>query len=313
MSSDTLRKPDIRFHCTRGSGGCGARFSTSDYQTTEYPEQDFHPYQHTASCPRCGEDVHPAAHQLAAWKSASLPMSLESRAKISAAQKARDPASYAISKSNRMITGANAKVLKAWPAKPGVYAECEMCEFLNNGCKVDFQHCADKTDLYVKFLMAQETGNSAFIGQEMAATQAGMAAITASMIRSLAQKGVTLEVPVYTKTENGIEVVTYTDEDGKTRTITRIEANPLLPHLINYVSKNNLTLGDMGLTPKVKEEQRQLQGYLDSKEADRETQLDAINAQQRMVQNLLRVVGGARVIEGGRVIDSATDDASDAG
>ena len=308
MSSDILQRPEIRFHCTRNSGGCGARFSSSNYQTSGYPEQDFHPYQHTASCPRCGEDVNPAAHQVAAWKAASLPLSLESRAKISAAQKARDPASYAISKSNRMITGANAKVLKVWPAKPGTYAECDTCEFLTNGCKTDFQHCADKTDLYVKFLMAQETGNSAFIGQEMAATQAGMAAITASMIRSLAQKGVTMEVPVYAKTENGIEVATYTDDEGKKRTITRTEANPLLPHLINYVSKNNLTLSDMGITPKVKEEQRQLQGFLDSKEADRETQLDAINAQQTLVQNLLRVVGGARVIEGGRVIDVTTDD-----
>lgn len=240
-------------------------------------------------------------------------MTPETRAKISAAQRLRDPASYALSKTNALVTGANAKVIKMWPAKPGKYDECESCEYLNNGCAIDFQHCADKTDLYVKFLMAQESGNSAFLGQEMAATQAGIAAITAGMIRSIAQKGVSLEIPIYTKTEKGIEVATYTDEEGKIRTLTRTEAHPLLPHLINYISKNTMTLGDMGLTPKVKEEQRQMQGFLDAKEADRETLDEATRAQQSMVQNLMRVIGGARVIDGGRVIDStAEEDISDA-
>lgn len=308
MSSAPPKKPEIRFHCTRSSGGCGARFASTDYHTDPNPDQEWHPYQHTAVCPRCAEDTHPASHQLAGWKSAATPLSPESRAKISAAQKSRDPASYEISKTNALITGANAKVIKIWPAKPGKYAECETCEYLTNGCATDFQYCADKTDLYVKFMMAQETGNSAFLGQEMAATQAGIAAITASMIRILAQKGVTIETPIYTKTENGIEVATYTDEEGKTRTITRTEAHPLLPHLINYVSKNTMTLGDMGLTPKVKEEHRQMQGYLDAKEADCETLNEATQAQQSMVQNLMRVIGGARVIDGGRVIDSTTEE-----
>jgi hypothetical protein len=309
MNQDQPAKPRINFHCTRQRGGCGSRFATSEYDTHDYPERDWHPYNHVATCPKCGEFAEQAAHQLAAWKSAATPKTAEARAAISHGNKARDKASWEISRFNAITHGATAETAKYYPARPGHYDLCEHCEYLIDGCGTELRHCAKRTELFVQFSLAQESGDGSLLGKLMASTQAGLMAITADMIRSIARRGVELETPIFTKGENGIDIATYQDAEGKERTLMRIEAHPLLPHLINYIQKNTMTLGDMGLTPKVQEEQKQFRGFLDAKEADRETLQDASRTQHDLVANLLRVVGGVRVIEGGRVVDAEVDDA----
>ena len=308
MSHDDHQKPTINFHCARKSGGCGARFSTHDYRKEENPARDWHPWEYLATCPRCGEDAHQAAHQLAAWKSAVTPKTPEQIAAIVAGNKARDKSSYEASRFNAIVTGATARTAQFFPARPGKYPHCEHCEYLTEGCGTELQHCAKRTELFVKFHMAAETGNAGLLRSLMADTQAGMMALTADMITAISRRGVELETPVFTKGEDGIDIATYTDAEGKERTLMRVEAHPLLPHLINYIQKNTMTLGDMGLTPKIQEEQKQFKGFLDAKDADRETIQDAAAAQREVVANLLRVVGGTRVVQGGRVIDATPED-----
>ena len=307
MSSDTL-KPDIRFHCTRKTGGCGVRFTTSTYRTDPYPEREWHPYNHVAECPKCGEECEQAAHQLAAWKSAAQPKAQETRAAISAAQKARDPASYAVSRFNAITHGATAETAKYYPARPGHYDLCETCEYALDGCGTELKHCAKRTELFVQFALAQEEGNGVLLGKLMASTQAGLMAITADMIRAIARRGVEVETPIFTKGDKGIELATWQDAEGKERTITKLEAHPLLQPLIQFIHKNNMTLSDMNLTPAAKEETKQFQGFLDTQNAQRESLEEASRNQQQLVSDLLRVVAGPRVINStGKVIDVDTD------
>lgn len=305
---DKAKNPPIQFHCTRKTGGCGARFTTFDYESHPYPEREWHPYNHVATCTKCGNHAEQASHQLAAWRSAVVGKSPEGLAAISAAQRERDPASYAASRFNALTHGATAETAKFYPARPGHYDQCNHCEFLTDGCGSAFQHCAKRTELFVQFAIAQEEGDGTLLGRLMASTQAGLMAITTDMMRSIAQRGVEIETPVYSRGENGIEVATYTDKDGKERPITKIEAHPLLFPLITFISKNNLTLGDMGLRPADKEEQAALKGFLDAKDSDRETLAEATRTQQDIVNNLLRVVGGNRVVNAGRVIDAPKEE-----
>lgn len=303
------QKPPISFYCTRKRGGCGSRFSTHDYETHDYPEREWHPFNHVATCPKCGEFAEQAAHQLAAWRAAAAPRSAEARAAISAAQRARDPASYAVSRFNAITHGATAETAKFYPARPGHYALCDSCEYLMDGCGTALQHCAKRTELFVQFHLADEQGDGSLLGKLMASTQAGLMAITNDMIRDIALRGVALETPVWTKGERGVELATFTDDAGQSRVLKKVEAHPLLPVLIAFIHKNTMTLGDMGLTPKAKEEEKQFKGFLDAQAADRESLQDAARAQQELVANLMRVVGGARVVEGGRVVDGEVDDA----
>lgn len=308
MSNEHPR-PEIAFHCTRKQGGCGARFTASEYSTEPFPEQDWHPWEHSAACPKCGESAPQASWQLAAWKSASKPKPLEARIVISIANQQRDPSSYAVSRFNAIVHGASAKTAKYYPARPGHYDICEHCEYLMDGCGTAWKHCAKRTELFVQYSLAQEEGDGSLLGALMAETQAGLAAITGDMIRNIAVKGVALEVPVFSKGENRIEIATWQDEDGKERTLTRLEAHPLLPHLINFIQKNTMTLGDMGLTPRAKEETQQFKGFLDAKDADRETLQEATRTQQDLVNKLLGVVGHARVIDGGVIEEGEIADA----
>ncbi|OQX03942.1 MAG: hypothetical protein BWK73_37840 [Thiothrix lacustris] len=309
MEDSAPKKPAISFYCIRKKGGCGSRFTSVDYRTEPDPDQDWHPYRHWAVCPKCGEDVAPASHQVAAWKAAATPRSVDARAAMSAAQRARDPASYAVSRFNAITHGATAETAKFYPARPGHYPICEACEYFNDGCGIAFQHCAKRTELFVQFHLAQESGDGSLLGRLMASTQAGLMAITNDMIRDVAVRGVALETPVFTKGEKGIELATYEDAEGRTKTLTKVEAHPLLLPLINIIQRNTMTLGDMGLTPKAKEKTQQFKGFLDAQAADRETLQDATRTQQGLIADLFRVVGQARVVEGGRVIDGEIDDA----
>ena len=283
---------EIAFHCQRQDGGCGSRFKSSQYETSACPDRDWHPYHHAATCPKCGELAGQAAWQLAAWRSATIPKSPDARARIAAANANRDASSYAVSRFNALTHGATAETAKYYPARPGKYGVCEACEYLLDGCGTSFKHCAKRTELFLRFTLAQESGDGSLLGSLMASTQAGVMAITQDMVRDIAARGVSIETPQWTRTEKGIEVAKYKDSDGNERLLTKLEAHPLLFPLIAMLQKNTMTLGDMGLTPRAKEEEKMLQGYLDSKSASRETIDQAVKHQQQMVNQLMQIVGG---------------------
>lgn len=311
MNNESDNYDTLAFHCALSRDGCGARFKTNAYRTEPHPLRSWLPVRYIAACPKCGEDADQAGWQVAQWKAihdngSTGPSTAEGRLRISEANKARDAGSYEASRFNALTHGLSAEVARFFPARPGKYAQCDSCDYLTDGCGTQLRHCAKRTELFVQFHLAQQEGDGRLLGRLMASNQAAIAAIQADMIRSIAIRGVDIETPIFyaDKDSGKIKLATYLDEAGNTRTITKVEAHPLLKILIDFIAKNNTSLGDMGLTPKPKEEQARFKGHLDDDE-DRET---AALAQQRMadqVEKLRAIMGGGRpVIGSSRVVDS---------
>ncbi|MFP4615586.1 MAG: hypothetical protein ACLFRB_06890, partial [Thiohalorhabdus sp.] len=99
-------------------------------------------------------------------------------------------------------------------------------------------------------------------------------------------QGVTLHSPEWwVDAKNGYQgIVDYVDpETGEKHIVWKTEAHPLLKPLLEYVARNKMTLEDMGMTPKVQDDQEVLRGQLDQ-EADQQESL--LEYQQRQAQAL---------------------------
>ncbi|WP_020396118.1 hypothetical protein [Thiolinea disciformis] len=304
------KNTELAFKCGTTKGGCGKRFTATQYQTANFPEREWYPYVHSAVCPACGLDAGQANWQLGQWKAVydhgrPGPTTAEGLKAIADATKNRDPSSFAVSRFNAITHGATAEVAKFFPARPGKYPVCDGCEYLLDGCGTEMRHCAKRTELFVQFALAQEQGDGRLLGRLMASTQAGLLAITGDMIRAIAARGVELERPMFVRGDKGgIDLATYRDEFGNQQTIMEVSANPLLKPLIDLMSKNGMTLADLNLTPAAAEEQKRFDGYLDDKEADRQSVADAMAQQQANMDKLLAVMNrGSKLIPAGRVID----------
>ena len=289
---------------------CGHKFETSDYTSDPYPEREWHPWKYSADCPSCGMQAEHASWELAQWKAIhdngrTGAVTEQGRIRISEANRARDPESYAVSRFNSIKHGMSSRVAKYFPARPGHYDQCEGCEYLFNGCGDPMPHCAKRTEIFVQHALAQEEGDGSLLGPLMAETQAGLSAVLADMLRSIAKKGVLIETPEFfiDKETHKVKLVEYEDEFGRKHRLTRSEANPLLQPLIALIKSNNITLGDMGLTPRAKEEEKRFVGFLEDKEADRETVMDASRDIKNQMASLREMLGSGPKIANGEVID----------
>lgn len=301
---------EIAFHCLKKNGGCGHKFRTTDHQSKSYPERVWLPTLYVADCPHCDNQASQAAWQLGQWKAihdngSAGPATERGRLAISKANQERDPESYRLSRFNALSHGMSSEIAKYYPARPGDYPQCSGCDYLLNGCGDELKHCAKRTELFVQFHLAQEEGDGSLLGKMMASTQAGMAAIVTDMIQSIAIKGVALEKPEYyiDKKTGSPKMVEFTDEYGRKQTISEITAHPLLPHLINFIQKNNTTLGDMGLTPAAKEETRRFNGFLDAAEETRESAADARRESNQQMELLRSLLKGSSAPENPDIID----------
>lgn len=309
----------LAFHCTKSRLGCGHKFESDIYETEDYPQREWLPHKYFAECPECDMRAVHASWQIAQWKAISDhgttgPVSEKGRLAISQANKDRDPDSYRLSRFNALSHGLSSTVAQFFPARPGNYDICESCEYLNNGCGDDMKHCAKRTELFVQFKLAEEEGDGRLLGKLMAGTQAGLAAITMDMVRNVAVKGVMIETPeYYIDKETGKPMpLKLTDEYGREVQIMKAEANPLLSHLINFIQKNNTTLGDMGLTPAAKEEERRFDGYLEAAETSQEQTLEVrkeANSQMAALRALIQ--GKTATIDHGNIIDAEIIDDED--
>lgn len=308
MTSDQ----EIAFHCLKKNIGCGNRFKSREFETEDFPEREWLRFQYFADCPACGQRSPQAGWQLAQWKTihdhgSPGPASSKGRLAISKANQERDPESYALSRFSALTHGLSSTVAQFYPARPGKYAQCEGCEYLNDGCGTEMKHCAKRTELFVQFALAEETGDGRLLGKLMSNMQAGVAAITMDMVRDIAIRGVTLESPeFYIDKESGRAMaVEIPDESGIPRQLMKVEANPLLNTLIGFIQKNGTTLGDMGLTPAAREEQKRFDGFLTAAEESRESVVDARKEAMQGMQQLRDLLGGGRtMIEDGEVVEA---------
>jgi len=250
---------------------------------TETAEGLSHPWNYFATCQFCSFEAKQAGWEKGLMQSFGKhtgPKSAEGVA-ASAANLEGHPTPEAQQRIrfNAMKHGMSARVAKFFPARPGKYPHCEGCAY-EVTCGVSTQWCQRRVEPFMRMHMAAESGDSTFLMSMLADNQAGMQALIEDMILSIAQEGVLIKTPkMYYDKDGKCHVFEYLDEDGNKHRLHDTYANPLLSKLIEYISKDNLTLADMALTPKGQRDDETLRGHLDDEHRNKES-MDGYQARQ---------------------------------
>lgn len=260
---------DITFRCKP----CNQVWDAPPGRIEDAPEREHHPWRYFALCPKCGAEctqVYWQVAQFSAWAKGVPSPSPEARA--ASAERFRNmehtPEMNRRTRFNRMKHGLYAKVATYFPQRPGGYPHCNGCPYLDQGCGTwDHGACLRRTELYMRHRIAFQQGDPKGLVNLRADLQASIQAILDDMILAIIKTGVELRSPKwYTDSEGNFCLAEYTDSDGNRRLIEEINAHPLLKPLFELLSRNNLSLGDMRMTPKAQEEDQELAGFIAHKE-----------------------------------------------
>lgn len=252
-------------------GTCRHRFSSIEYREHDLPEREEHPYDYDADCPICGKLAKFNEIQLNLFKGLDAtrhPRSGQALENIRKAAKLKDTS---MSRFNALTHGLSARVARIFPAKEGKYAQCDACEYFNNGCGQVSTACLKRTELFLQVEIATETKNATMLNRLMSDNQAGLIAIQADMMAEVAQSGVVIHDPVhYVDKETGKTklAMVINEKTGKEELLTEIREHPLLRRIIEFTQKNGQTLADMGLTARQQEEERTLKGFIEDRDDD---------------------------------------------
>ncbi len=250
-----------------------------------------HPYRYFATCPSCRAHSQQIAWQRGLFSSyvkSTGPKTLEGKAASAANLDGHPTPEEALrTRFNALKHGAAAKQALYFPAKPGKYDACETCD-------IDFDYCSQqvacmrKTELFMRHLIAIESHDPKMLREHQAMQQANFASLMDDMLISVINKGVVLETPAFSfDKDGGFHLAQYTDsETGKKTTIMDTKANPLLKHIFDLMSKNNLTLADLGMTQKVREENEIQMGRLQQEGKDKQSLADFQNKQHELLDSL---------------------------
>jgi hypothetical protein len=299
----------VNFHCR----GCGHRFAARPGAVLEDAESPWHPYRYTAPCPECGaEDVPQAPWErslMKAWAHATGPRTTEGKA-ASAANLVGHPTPEEAQRTrfNRLKHGLYARTATFFPARPGRYPHCEGCEYRETVCGLSSPACLKRAELFLKHHIAFETRDPGLLTELRSDTQAGIQALINDMILIIAQDGGPrlIQPEWYTDKDGDVHLVRWVDEKGQQRQVMKYEAHPLLKHLMDYISKNTMTLADMGMTPKVQAEEEAAMGHLEQDRQQREALTDFQRRQQEQTNRLMDLIerggqrgGGTLIIQDG--------------
>ncbi|MFP4162128.1 MAG: hypothetical protein ACLFSK_09150 [Ectothiorhodospira sp.] len=296
---------------------CGHSFEAEPDAVREDQDADsqHHPWRYEARCPSCGETAEQAPWERAlqkAYTCSTGPRTQGGKDRVRENLRGHPtPEETDRTRFNALKHGLYARVATFYPAKPGKYPQCEGCEYRDT-CGVSHRHCLKRAELYLKHHIAFETRDPGMLTELRADTQAGVQALINDMILTITQDGgPRLRSPEWRADEEGaIHLVRYEDDDGNLQQIYRHEAHPLLKHLMDFISKNTMTLADMGMTPKVVQEEEEERGHLEDKRKAREEfsefQQRQMDQQQRLMQLIERGAPPA-----GRVIDAQDEDPGD--
>jgi len=287
------KNTELTFNCSI----CSHQFDSIPDRFEDEPSRA-HPYRYFAKCPLCRSETEQAAWQvgiLCANAKATGPKTLEGKAKVSQNLAGHPtPREAAVTRFNALKHGASAKVAMFFPARPGQYPHCESCD-------IDYDYCArqtaclKRTELFMKHLIAFQNNDPSLLRDNHALMQSQLFAMIEDMMLSIVQKGVALESPAYGFTKDGFELAKYKDPDtGEAKIIKELKAHPLLKPLFELLSKNNLSLADLNMTPKIMTDHEESMGRIRADEESQEQLLEVKKKQADALANL------ANLIEKGR-------------
>lgn len=303
---DTSPAEEVRFYC----GHCRHSWRQAPDPDRIEPaeERPWHPWTYTAICPKCAHEAQQHGHERGLWKAAYFatgPRTDAGKAR-SAANLANLPAeSRRNSRFNAIQSGRFARVATLFPAKPGRYEQCNGCRYLGEECcEPDDQPaghqnppaCLLRTELFMQHHAAVESGDPALLAGLRADTQASLYAILDDMLLAVVSRGVELVSPEwYYDKEDGFKLVKFEHPDtGDLTQAYKVTANPLLKSLMDFVAKNNLSLADMGMTPKAQEREQALPGYLDQPDIEAESGQDFDQRTLAALEGLQAMLGAAK-------------------
>ena len=143
----------------------------------------------------------------------------------------------------------------------------------------------------MKHLIAFQNNDPSLLRENHAVMQSQLMAMIEDMMLSIVQKGVALEAPAYGFSKEGFELAEYRDRTtGEWVTITELKAHPLLKPLFDLLSKNNLSLADLNMTPQIVAEHDEEMGRIKADEASQENIEDYQRRQTEAQEKLISLI-----------------------
>ena len=121
--------------------------------------------------------------------------------------------------------------------------------------------------------------------------QASITALVQQIIQTIIADGVKLEAPAWAINNKTGDIVIgeYVDAEGNMRTIMEVKAHPLIKSLQEFLSRNNMALSDLGMTPKmIEKEDEGVSGRFGSADETRTLDMDEYMRQQAESMSKLR-------------------------
>ncbi len=300
----------VNFYCH----WCRKKFEREPDRVEDAPEQH-HPYKYFADC-ACGhtaEQAHWEKGLMAAYGKSTGAKTPEGRANSAKnLEKAHTPEIHARTRFNGLKTGLHATVLTYFPARPGQYPMCEGCELRESICILS-TICMKEADRHMRYRLAFENKDYSLILEDHAATHATIQTIINNIMLKIIQTGVEIRQPVwYVDKEMGFQLAEYTDPNsGERQFLTEVKAHPLLKVLTEFVSKNSLSLSELGMTPRVQEQESHIKGHLDGEAARGDSLLEYQQRQAEALEGLQALIENSRkrVSSDPILIEHAQDDA----
>lgn len=300
MESQRLQAGDTLSSAHFVCPGCKAKFEAPPDRVEPAPDQPHHPHRYFATCRACGAEAAQAPWEralLKAWTCATGPRTPEGLARTAANLDGHPtPAETLGTRFNAMKHGLYSRVATHFPAKPGQYPHCTTCEYAaDEGC-VQYRACLKRTELYLKHQIAFENQDPRLLTDLRADTQAAIQALINDMILAITQSGVEIKHPVYGfDKDGGFNIGTYRDPNtGENKTIIEHHAHPLLKLLAEFIGRNTMSLADMGMTPKVKDDSETMRGFLAGQAPQQQSVLEFQKQNQKALGDLAAMIERSR-------------------
>lgn len=258
---------EVTFRCAV----CRNVFSCAPQSVEDAPDREHHPWSYFSKCPSCGtkaEQAHWERSLLKAWVNSTGP---KTESGIAATAKNLEghptPEEARRTRFNGMKHGLNARTATYFPAKPDGYAFCASCDVNRVWC-FDQPACTKQTQLFMRHHAAFESRDPKHLNGIYADLQGAIMAVLQQILQTIIADGVKITCPQwYTDKDTGkVVIAEYINEYGERKILTDIEAHPLFKPLGELLSRNSLSLQDMGMTAKVIEEEQQEMGRLNVQE-----------------------------------------------
>ncbi|EGR0602092.1 hypothetical protein FG060_01470 [Vibrio cholerae] len=279
MNERELPRAMITFKCNC----CNYTFKSEPSRIEDEPSRA-HPFRYFAICDGCQREVQQApweVGQFCAVLAATGPKTTEGKAKSAA--NLRVVSDRAVSRFNALKHGATARTALFFPARPGKYPQCTTCDVDHAYCATQ-PACIKRTELMMQHLIAFQSNDPSKLTELHAINQANMAAIFQDMMQTIVADGVALRNPVYDfDKDGGFHIGQFTNDRGEKEIIEEVKAHPLLKPMLEMLSKNNLSMSDLNMTPKIQTDHGLELGRMQEQEDDRES---ALEYQKKMTEEM---------------------------